>query len=791
MNIAILAPSPVPFTIGGVESLVWGLCDTINKKTTHKAELLKLPSREFSFWDLIDNYYQFYSLDLSHFDAVIVTKYPAWMIRHKNVIYYIQHRLRGLYDTYHFSQLPKAVERGNADIDYVLDYMKNNPLPSTLDDYFDILNELREKHLKAKIDSTYFNFPGPFIRQILIYLDNWGMSQNPDAQFYSISETVKKRTEYFPSATKVEVVYHPSTLEDYKTGEYKYVFMVSRLDEPKRIDLLIKAMQYVKSDIKLYIAGTGPAEKKLKELAGDDSRIEFLGFVNDDVVEEYYSNCLVVPYFPFDEDLGLITIEAMMRRKPVITTVDAGGPTEFVKNNETGFVVAADPKDIAEKIEYFATNPREAERMGSNAYKQVCDITWENTVESLLSGQEEQRNTKRSKITITTTYPIYPPMGGGQSRIYNLYTHIAKTYDIEVVGSTSSDNDEFIGLISPGLAETRVPRTKQHEQEQWDRYGKEVGVPIEDIAMLTLSGETPRYGELLEKSFQNSDFVIISHPFMYNEAKKYMGRLKFAYEAHNVEYLLKKDMLPDNKVAHELLELLFKAEKECCEKSEFVFTCSKEDATMLVKLYGISGDKIIIVPNGVDCRATTFTDSKKRSKNKKELKLENETLALFIGSWHGPNNEACEHILKIAEQCPDIRFLLMGSQCNYIQGKYPILPKNVGLLGPVSGEEKNRVFSVVDFALNPMTSGSGTNLKMFDYMSAGIPVITTNLGARGIENKDIFIISEINDMAATLSKYKSHDFDEMTKAARHYTENTFDWSVISKELCEKITSFIE
>ena len=102
MTIAILAPSPVPFTIGGVENLVWGLCETINKKTSHRAELIKLPSKELSFWDLIDNYHQFYNIDLNHFDTVIVTKYPGWMVRHKNVIYYISHRLRGLYDTYRF-----------------------------------------------------------------------------------------------------------------------------------------------------------------------------------------------------------------------------------------------------------------------------------------------------------------------------------------------------------------------------------------------------------------------------------------------------------------------------------------------------------------------------------------------------------------------------------------------------------------------------------------------------------------------------------------------------------------
>ena len=43
-------------------------------------------------------------------------------------------------------------------------------------------------------------------------------------------------------------------------------------------------------------------------MAKDDKRIEFLGFVTDKEVEEYYKNSLVIPYFPYDEDYGLITI---------------------------------------------------------------------------------------------------------------------------------------------------------------------------------------------------------------------------------------------------------------------------------------------------------------------------------------------------------------------------------------------------------------------------------------------------------------------------------------------------
>ena len=219
-------------------------------------------------------------------------------------------------------------------------------------------------------------------------------------------------------------------------------------------------------------------------------------------------------------------------------------------------------------------------------------------------------------------------------------------------------------------------------------------------------------------------------------------------------------------------------EKECCEKSEFIMTCSEDDAVSLQKLYDVPAEKIIVVPNGVDIDATKFTSMQERMITKKKLGIEHEKTGLFMGSWHQPNLDACEEIFKVAEKCPDVKFFLMGSQCLYFRGRK--VPDNVGMLGLVSEEEKNRVFVAVDFALNPMMSGSGTNLKMFDYMSAGIPVITTEFGTRGIEEKDHFITSEIDEMAKAVSDFKLEDNAGRVERARKYVEETFDWSVIVK-----------
>ena len=109
MRIAIVAPSPIPFVMGGAERLWLGLQHHLSAVAGHDCELIKVPIREGNLLELVRAYRSFAELDLSHYDRVISTKYPAWAVSHPRHSVYMQHKLRGLYDTYHFSGQPENI----------------------------------------------------------------------------------------------------------------------------------------------------------------------------------------------------------------------------------------------------------------------------------------------------------------------------------------------------------------------------------------------------------------------------------------------------------------------------------------------------------------------------------------------------------------------------------------------------------------------------------------------------------------------------------------------------------
>lgn len=788
MKIAIVAPSPVPFGIGGAENLWRGLFEYLNQETSHQADLIKLPSKEHNFWDLIDSYRAFSLLDLRHFDLVLSTKYPAWMVSHPRHVCYMQHRLRGLADHYHLTGQPARFTSGLPLITKLQSYMRDHQgAREALPEFFGLLDELRGS---PDLPQDALAFPGPFIREIVEFLDGIGLSRTNIHRYAAISAHVAKREGYFPKGVPVKVIHHPSSLKAFRTGGSDYLFTASRLDQVKRVALAVETMQHLPQDITLKIAGDGPDQGRLTAMAGDDPRISFLGFVPDHELENLYADALAVLFVPYDEDYGLITIEAMMSRKPVITCLDSGGPNEFVRDGETGFSVKPSSAALAEKIGYLHQHPAEARRMGQAGRAKAEGITWERTVSALLDEPVRRpasvvHRSRRPKITLASTFSVYPPGYGGPIRVYHLYKNLTRLFDVDLVTISYATDTPFEGEIAPGLREIRVPKSPKHQKRELELEGK-VGVPIGDVAMPRLLRLTPEYMTALKRSVAQSQFVVACHPYMLPAIAEVcdLSQTFLIYEAQDVEYVLKQQVLPDNTIARSLLEDTRKVEADCCQLSRLIMVCAMSEAKSLSELYGVAAERMVEVPNGADLETVHFTDSKARKKAKWEAGLEHSFVAIFMGSRHPPNVAAADQLLALAKVLPDVRFLIMGDVCWALRQK--ALPKNLGLMGVVDEETRLTVLRLADVALNPMTMGSGTNLKMLEYMAAGIPVISTTMGARGlgIENGEHAVICPIEAFPEEIQRVRDDPgrVANQTKSARSLVERSFDWRVIAGKL---------
>jgi glycosyltransferase involved in cell wall biosynthesis len=373
----------MPLAIGGAENLWWGLLEHLNRNTEHHADLIKLPTPERNFWEIVDSYRRWAALDVSGYDLVISGKYPAWMVAHGRHVCYLLHPLRGLYDTYP-AQMPTRCEHADAEVNALVELLETQDTDrELLGECFARLDVLRAR---TDLPGELFALPGPLIRQIVHFLDRIGRGPQAVTRSVALSSTVARRPGYFEGSAEVPVAHAPPLLRGIHGGRGRYLFTVSRLDAPKRIDLLIRAMAHVDADIELRIAGTGPQEPMLRELASHDPRITLTGFLNDSALADAYAGARAVLFAPYQEDYGFITVEAMLSGKPVITTADSGGPQELIEDGVHGFVTQPDPPALGRAISLLAKRPRLARRLGRAAQVRAAAITWERVLATLLEG---------------------------------------------------------------------------------------------------------------------------------------------------------------------------------------------------------------------------------------------------------------------------------------------------------------------------------------------------------------------------------------------------------------------
>jgi glycosyltransferase involved in cell wall biosynthesis len=185
-------------------------------------------------------------------------------------------------------------------------------------------------------------------------------------------------------------LYHPPYLAPKLTpGPYgNYVLSVARLERNKRVDLAVRAMAYLPSHLSLIVVGEG-SHRELIEKAAEDAgvadRVIFRGSVDDDELVRLYRDALCLVYVPYDEDYGLATLEGFLAAKPVVTADDSGGTLEFVRADENGFIVSAEPSAVADAIARLDADRARARSLGAAGRTAAANISWDQVIDRLLS----------------------------------------------------------------------------------------------------------------------------------------------------------------------------------------------------------------------------------------------------------------------------------------------------------------------------------------------------------------------------------------------------------------------
>jgi glycosyltransferase involved in cell wall biosynthesis len=259
---------------------------------------------------------------------------------------------------------------------------------------------------------------------------------------------------------------------------------------------------------------------------------------------------------------------------------------------------------------------------------------------------------------------------------------------------------------------------------------------------------------------------------------------------HNVDYLIMERYVrfESNRAKRLYARLegrkLREWERRACQRASTAWACSEYDRALLQEL--APSLPMFVVPNVVDVdeyAADSAEDPRK---------------ILFQGSmdWY-PNREAVEFFVtrifsRIRSQVPDVRFVVAGrnppEEFRQRLGRIPGV-EFTGTVPDMRAEIASAAVCVV-----PLRIGSGTRLKILEAAAMAKPIVSTRLGAEGLEFRDgqeIALVDEPAAFADAVVKLLSAapDRHRLGQAARERVEQSYSFSALRASLREALNTF--
>lgn len=264
------------------------------------------------------------------------------------------------------------------------------------------------------------------------------------------------------------------------------------------------------------------------------------------------------------------------------------------------------------------------------------------------------------------------------------------------------------------------------------------------------------------------------------------------YDAHNFETeKIKEDKthLPWYKqvVADSVVSSF---EKVAVHESDHIISVSESDKEKFREAYEISDDKITVVPSGSNLFDLNTSPHKVRER------YPDSRLLVFHGSYnYPPNKQAVESIVEfiaphLNQNDDQFQFIIAGNGV-------PSFENNDSVQGLGFVDDLEALLICADVAVVPLQEGGGTKLKMFDYMSASLPIVTTETGAEGIElqHEESALIYKspdekfINGIVRLLKDRSLQT--QLGDGARNIMEEKYTWESIGEQLDSLYRSLLD
>ncbi|MBL8005873.1 MAG: glycosyltransferase [Candidatus Kapabacteria bacterium] len=385
----------------------------------------------------------------------------------------------------------------------------------------------------------------------------------------------------------------------------------------------------------------------------------------------------------------------------------------------------------------------------------------------------------------------YPKTDGGKIGIASILEHLSLYEDVKVTFAFFSE--KTINEVQKSLLAQSSHRYIEIPHSTRNTFTRIVHSVITNKCLYLEKHQSDLAISILTDVMieENIQIIHVDHSAMMPLALELQAKFpcKIGYRLHNIEWLLwhrYAESIPEREFKRRFLfnqaKLLKKAEKSFIEKADILFPISTVDLQHANELS--HAKKAVVVSAGV------MIDYWKTSK--KIVKKPTIVLATTY-DWI-PNRDGLEWFLKevfplIVTKIPTIQFQLIGKNAE----KHCTSTQNIEVIGYV--DDVRSYIQSASVSICPLFVGSGIRIKILESLAAGTVVVSTSVGAEGIEATEqdgLFVTDEANQFARYCIELVSntHKSQLLGQKAQNYTQEYWKWSTQIKKMYTEYTSLI-
>lgn len=388
------------------------------------------------------------------------------------------------------------------------------------------------------------------------------------------------------------------------------------------------------------------------------------------------------------------------------------------------------------------------------------------------------------RVLFVTPYLPAPPDFGGAIRMYHLIREAARAHEVAILSLGGPGDDPTLSQreLGPTIV-VPVPWTGRQPPSAAKRLGQ-----LRSLFSL----HSAQYRQMVQPALQAAlDRLLRERPvdlvqleFSLTGLYRLPRGTPTVLDVHNVEHDLVRQVARRGSLARRWFNAvewrkLRRDELEAWRRASACLATSAVDGRVIESATGCAA---VIIPNGID------PDRLPRS----PLALGRPERLLFVGTLrYWPNAEGVRFFVtqvlpRLRDRIPGIEFVVAGADPSPELVELAKEP-GVRLVGRVP--DPRPWLEQAGAVVVPLLSGSGTRLKVLEAFAAGRPVVSTRLGAAGLEVEDgvhLLLADSPEEMATTIARLVESPGlrERLVENAWRLVDERYRWATIGQRLLE-------